>query len=943
MRSLGLYWYLNLKDKHMGSVFGGGDESQTTTSTTTVNLPGYIKRPLQNLIGRAESLSLEDYTPFTGDRIAQFTPQEQQAFDLASQLVGQTAPQIAQAGQVSQEVARRGLEGFSQAELQPYLNPYTENVLDVARRRVIETYDDQRQQLADRAAATGAFGGSRLGLQEAQLAEDFQRQLQEQETLGLASAYESALAGATRGTQLAGQAAVDQANLAQLGQQAGLTDIGALSAAGQAQRQLDQAQLDVNYQDFLTEQAFPYQQQEFLANILLPAAGLTAGQTATNTQTVSGGGSGLGNVLGLASVAAAPFTGGASLGFGGGFGGLSSSIGNLFSPQLSQGAIGLSQAGGLFNQGGQVKQYNRGGLASASDNYQGGGTVGQSVTNFLKLLRNVDRLNQEGVTGNDIIEGDYQILEDYPLYPGGPTASEYLDVQENIERGRTRAPMDRDMAPARGLQQVTATPTERNGGDYFDTLAFIESSNNPEAVNRHTGAAGLYQFIPSTAKAYGLEDPTDPVESRKAVEKLTEDNAKVLSRRLGRQPTDAELYLAHQQGATGASKLLENPDELAADVVGRGAVVRNGGTADMTAQEFANLWLNKFDQVQAQGYQEGGLVRLFPRLVEKGLERLRTGPEVVEPGPFASFGERLAIAGSNLPSLPERAVRGLASGVMEDVGGFTQGIEEFLTKPRISPEQSIQEGIEDEITSLERAKALYDAQNKLLQQRGLMATAENELEERGLPQPQQAPSEPILRVLDQVEDRTGVRPQSAPPRQAFFEEGEGARALQQPRKTEEQREERRLEDSINMPLLQFGAALLQSEGDFFQALGEGAQAYTATSMSLRDRQKQYAQQQLENRLRERAIAVQEGNLEARQRGNPFEQQLQMLKLERELGQADREQTKRIDNLAQSLIENYQAETPEEAYAVATQIILGNGGQQEAQEAQRADPLGLFQQ
>lgn len=131
---------------------------------------------------------------------------------------------------------------------------------------------------------------------------------------------------------------------------------------------------------------------------------------------------------------------------------------------------------------------------------------------------------------------------------------------------------------------------------YLGRTAHIESRGNPLAQNERSSAGGLFQFIDRTARQYGLENRFDPVQATDAAARLARDNAAHLSRVLGRPPTGAELYLAHQQGAGGASKLLGNPNARAVDIVGADAVRLNGGHAGMTAGEFANLWLGKFDQ-----------------------------------------------------------------------------------------------------------------------------------------------------------------------------------------------------------------------------------------------------------------------------------------------------------------------------------------------------------
>lgn len=129
--------------------------------------------------------------------------------------------------------------------------------------------------------------------------------------------------------------------------------------------------------------------------------------------------------------------------------------------------------------------------------------------------------------------------------------------------------------------------------NYLPQVAKIESGFNPNAANPNSSARGLFQFTKGTARDYALANPMDPIASTDAAARLAADNAKTLTRALGRAPTAGELYLAHQQGGGGASKLLANPSARAIDVVGRDAVINNGGNADMTAAEFARRWTNK--------------------------------------------------------------------------------------------------------------------------------------------------------------------------------------------------------------------------------------------------------------------------------------------------------------------------------------------------------------
>jgi hypothetical protein len=92
------------------------------------------------------------------------------------------------------------------------------------------------------------------------------------------------------------------------------------------------------------------------------------------------------------------------------------------------------------------------------------------------------------------------------------------------------------------------------------------------------------------------------------------ENRPALTRALGREPTDAEYYLAHQQGRAGAAALLSaaqnNPNTPAWQAIrrfyGSDAIARRaiGGNAPgmnpvrasmMTAGQFVDFWNNKFN------------------------------------------------------------------------------------------------------------------------------------------------------------------------------------------------------------------------------------------------------------------------------------------------------------------------------------------------------------
>lgn len=123
----------------------------------------------------------------------------------------------------------------------------------------------------------------------------------------------------------------------------------------------------------------------------------------------------------------------------------------------------------------------------------------------------------------------------------------------------------------------------------------IESGSGANLYNPLSKAAGGFQFIPSTAKQYGLKDPYELAQSAEAAARLAADNRSALQKAGIESPSAAQLYLAHQQGASGATRLLGGADTKATDIVGEKAVLWNAGKASMTGPEFAERIMTKFE------------------------------------------------------------------------------------------------------------------------------------------------------------------------------------------------------------------------------------------------------------------------------------------------------------------------------------------------------------
>jgi len=155
------------------------------------------------------------------------------------------------------------------------------------------------------------------------------------------------------------------------------------------------------------------------------------------------------------------------------------------------------------------------------------------------------------------------------------------------------------------VESVIATVSQKNGIplDYLRAVAEIESSGNPSASRGPKSAKGLFQFVPKTAKLYGIKGKElDLQANTEAAGRLTIDNMKALQglRKDGIDVSDPKnhylLYLAHQQGAGGAIEIIKaakSGGKVSAEV--RSNIDNNGGKGK-SPQQFLDSWKAKYDK-----------------------------------------------------------------------------------------------------------------------------------------------------------------------------------------------------------------------------------------------------------------------------------------------------------------------------------------------------------
>ena len=256
---------------------GGGSMPADTTNVTTVReAPGIEERKL-GLMDISRALA-EQPVNIPVQQIAPLSGLEQQGTALAGQTgVGGAAIQSGIAGLGAAQTA--SALGPSSAQFNQYLNPYQSFILDEINRQA----QIGQNQLAAQAVQSGAFGGGREGIQQA---EQERARLQQ---VGLAQerAFTGALGAFQQGISQQGQLGLGMAQLGQVQQAQQQADINQLMAAGGLQRQLAQQTLDAQRAQQLQQAYEPFQRAEFLKSQYQGGPTSQSGITQTTAPTVN--------------------------------------------------------------------------------------------------------------------------------------------------------------------------------------------------------------------------------------------------------------------------------------------------------------------------------------------------------------------------------------------------------------------------------------------------------------------------------------------------------------------------------------------------------------------------------------------------------------------------------------------------------------------------------
>ena len=261
----------------------------TATTVTTPIVPKYLEKPTEqmaNTLGQMMGKPLN----VPAQQIAGFSPTQLAAMQQAYSGIGAYRPfldaatqtQAAALGTTGAGVQALGQMDFDPSRAQAFMDPYQQAVTQDALKEIDRQSQMASNQLAGQAVGAGAFGGSRYGLQQSELArnaadmrsrrifEDMSRNYQQAQAQANAVNQQRLQQGQGFGQlgQMTSGIAGAMGGLGAQTQALGQSDVNQLMGIGGMQQQLAQTGLNTAYQNQLNLQNAPWQQLSSGAGIL---------------------------------------------------------------------------------------------------------------------------------------------------------------------------------------------------------------------------------------------------------------------------------------------------------------------------------------------------------------------------------------------------------------------------------------------------------------------------------------------------------------------------------------------------------------------------------------------------------------------------------------------------------------------------------------------------
>lgn len=474
-----------------------GKGSQKSTSTYRPDSQAY--NLYSDLLTRAQGVAATPYNQFGGELVAPINAQQNTGISNLNTAAGAYQPYINNALGIAQQSA----QPITAQQIQQYMSPYAQQVIDATQAQFANQNTQEQQRVLGNAAAQGALGGNRVGITQAALAN--QQQLAQAPVIaGLYNqGYGQALNTALTEQQMQQAGAANLGGLGIAGQNAGLQAAGAQIDAGSLQQKIQQAMDAAAYDQFLQQQAYPFQTTQWLAGI---GTGVGSQMGGTNTTKQSAPSTGSQILGGISSF-------GGLLGQSGAFGtgGWMTSL--LAGLKRGGGVMGYADGGGVGNREVPIPETDDTLLAQQDQLISGNRRAHMFTPGSMELPvpRGMSRLETENgvfhynpqALDEDTINSAVADGRENELLDLGPFNKN--DIMERLQRGEQ--PVAIVERTPQGVEVRAAAGTTQTAPVQLAAMSKTKSPGNTVSVERIQDVLGKRQGtdqVPARAAGGGL-------------------------------------------------------------------------------------------------------------------------------------------------------------------------------------------------------------------------------------------------------------------------------------------------------------------------------------------------------------------------------------------------------------------------------------------------------
>ena len=262
---------------------------KTGTTTQSVQIPPEVLARYNSVNATAENAAATPFQQYSTDPsafVAQLNQQQQTGINNINQQASAAQPAYGAAMQGTSQAYQGYNAPNYQSGVAGYMNPFVKQAMGSTAAYMQNQNQQQQNQLTGNSISQGAFGGDRGKVASAALSG--QQNLAMGQTLGQMAnqGYQQSVQNYLTGLGQQGALAGQMGALGAGAQTAGLQGAQAQLGAGTLGQQTQQAGNTALYNQFLQQQAYPFQVSQFLANIA-EGTGALSGQNTTTTQPMS--------------------------------------------------------------------------------------------------------------------------------------------------------------------------------------------------------------------------------------------------------------------------------------------------------------------------------------------------------------------------------------------------------------------------------------------------------------------------------------------------------------------------------------------------------------------------------------------------------------------------------------------------------------------------------